>query len=678
MNSFSSLVRADNWAYSKIPPLLAVGYGTILVNGMDFLSGLQALFLSFVCIFSVAAYGHIVNDIFDIEQDLAIGKKNAMARLSPILRLGACLIFIASGVGPLFLRDFGLAAVILLAINYLLPMIYSVPFIRLKERGFLGVLADALGAHLVPTLFIALSLTDMNNTSSTLGYAVAASAGIWAFFAGLRGIIIHQIADERSDRSANVVTFVTSRRRKRLRKLVLRFFVPCEVIGLIWFLGIMLPSSPLLAIFILIYGAGEFAKVKFRWKLPLFYPEHPSKEPYLPLVNNEFHEVWLPCALVGQLVFKDLFYGLMLAVHIVLFRSIIKERLIILGNLRHDFSELRRRGRIARIHKKGFKVIVGATYWALNGVNVFSVNLVRGLRAKGIDAHILLTEESSVLIHVNDARMEQPDDIPFERLPVERRRSWGGHWGAMVRYLEDNAPCVYIPNSDWRHSCVSPLLSDNVGLIGVVHSDDPLHYDHVKRLGRYWNAIATTSHTIARKTLDLDASLRERLQVIPIGVDIPATPPNPRVDSAERLKVIYPGTLKQHQKRVLDLPKVIAAAVARNVPVSLTIAGGGPDEERLKAACQELVDQGVIKFLGVVNHDRVLDLLEAHDVFILTSEFEGMPNALLEAMGRGCVPLVTDMESAVPELVRNGESGYVVPIGDIDAFAERLEQLRSD
>lgn len=320
------------------------------------------------------------------------------------------------------------------------------------------------------------------------------------------------------------------------------------------------------------------------------------------------------------------------------------------------------------------KVIVAATQWTLNGVNVFSENLVKGLRERGIDARILLTEEDSSLVQVRDAPMKRPD-IPFDRLPAGRWKTWGAHWGAMIRYLENLAPCIYIPNYDWRHSCVCPLLSPFVGVIGVVHSDDPLHYDHVSRLGKYWNVIAATSTTISQKTMASHPSLAGRVYTIPIGVDIPYEVPKRHTTSAGPLKLIYHGVLKQHQKRILDLPRIMNLAFERKLPVKLTIAGGGPDENQLIAASGNLIDKGLMEFVGVVPRHNMMKLLEEHDVYILTSEFEGMPNALLEAMGRGCVPLVTRMESAVPELVQDGQNGFVVAIGDMEAFVDRLEDL---
>ena len=345
------------------------------------------------------------------------------------------------------------------------------------------------------------------------------------------------------------------------------------------------------------------------------------------------------------------------------------------------FGFFRRRSETKRPQpsRDNVTVVVGTPHWTLNGVNVFTVNLIRGLLSKGISAHILLTEEDCSRVIVRDARMERAEDVPYRRLPVKKWRSWGAHWGAMIRHLEDCAPCIYIPNYDWRHSCVSPLLSEHVGIIGIVHSDDPLHYDHVKRLGNYWNAIVTTSETIARKTVSLNPSLAPRTVVIPIGVDIPEQPPPALHERPGKpLTLIYPGAIKQHQKRVLDLPKIMRATVALGVPVVMTVAGGGPDEDKLKAASQDLVERGLMRFLGVVDHSRVLKLVEEHDVFIMTSEFEGMPNALLEAMGRGCVPLVTDMESAIPELIQDGRCGFIVPVEAIELFAERLKLLHSN
>lgn len=672
-STIADIVRTDNWVMSKIPPLLAMGYGAIVVNGIDFWPGVWLLALLSLSICSVAAYGHIINDIFDIEEDRISGKKNAMARLSGSQRVGVCSFFLFTGFMALFLFDPGPAAIGLLALNYLLPAIYSVPPLRFKERGFPGVVMDALGAHTVPTLFITLSFMHIAPTVNPASIALVLSGAFWAFFFGLRGIIIHQIADETKDRHAMVKTFVSNKSPHILRKLVLRYLFPFEITALVTLLIILAPWSPILVVFVCLYCVFEIMKLRSAWKLSIFSSQSLSRDPYLPLLNNEFYEVWLPCALVFQILSLDLKYSVVVIIHFLAFKTPIVERMLILWRLLINFKWF---WTSSKSEKSEMKIIIGAMYWTLNGVNVFTENMVRTLRAKGFNAYVLLTEANTELVSITEAAMKCPADIPFVELPVSYHDNWGAHWGAMIRYLEEQAPCIYIPNSDWRHSCVIPLLSKEVGVVGVVHSDDPLHYDHLSRLGKYWNAITTTSPTITQKVLECDQSLQKRIATIPIGVDIPHTfCRKNRRKAGEPLKIIYHGALKQYQKRVFDFPKIASQAHKMGLPIKMVIAGGGPDEKQLKELSGELVEMGIIHFAGVVQRDNIFELLESHDIYMLTSEFEGMPNALLEAMGRGCVPLVTDMKSAVPDLLRDGYNGYVVPIGDIDGFVSRLAEL---
>lgn len=324
-------------------------------------------------------------------------------------------------------------------------------------------------------------------------------------------------------------------------------------------------------------------------------------------------------------------------------------------------------------------VVLAATTWCVNGVNAFSVNLARGLTRAGVPAHVLLTEEHTALVETRETLMPRPGDVAFHALPlpIVPVDGWGLHWGAMVRYLEEHTPCVYIPNYDWRHSCVCPRLSNDVVVVGIVHSDDPLHYDHVRRLGPYWNVVVAVSKAVAARTADACPGVRDRIVTIPNGVPLPATRP-PRAGPGRALRLVYHGALKQLQKRVLDLPKIVEAAAAAGVPVELTIAGAGPDDAALRAAAAPLVDQKLVHFVGVMTPDAAAALLDGHDVYVLASEFEGLPNALIEAMGHGCVPVVTRAESGVPELIADGDNGFLIDVGDFAGFAERFRLLWTD
>ena len=317
--------------------------------------------------------------------------------------------------------------------------------------------------------------------------------------------------------------------------------------------------------------------------------------------------------------------------------------------------------------------------WHLNGINVFSANLARELLKCGIEAKILLTQ--------TDRRKYYPGievpltpGIPFEILPVRVKRNtyWKSHWKALKNYLEQESPCIYLPNYDFGHSSICPRLSNRVQIVGVVHSDARAHYDAVIRLGRYWDAIVAVSQAIRDKVAGFDDTFSKRLFTIPYGVHIPDTFPERPTDENRPIKLVYAGRLIQYQKRILDIPKILALLQKRGVQFKLTIMGNGPHEKKLLDECKKLDKQNAVNFLGALPNDRILEILSQNDVFILTSKFEGGPVSLLEAMAQGCVPVVTDIPSGIQDLIENGVQGYKVPVGNINMFAERIATLKED
>lgn len=325
-----------------------------------------------------------------------------------------------------------------------------------------------------------------------------------------------------------------------------------------------------------------------------------------------------------------------------------------------------------------YKVAVGAGYWSLSGVHVFAVHLVRGLRKLEIDAHLLMTEQDTELVSLPPNPMAIPTDIPVVELPVPRKGTWADHWSCLTQYLEGLAPCVFLPNVDFRHSCVSPKLSSRVAVVGILQGDDPVHYEHVRRLGPYWDAIACVSNELCERTAEIDPSFRPRLHTIPNAVPVPQACPPRDSQPGEPLRIVYHGVLNTYQKRILDIPEILAALKRRGTPIVFTIAGTGPEQEELLRRSEEFRADGSLVYRGIVDNDRIEDLLRSHDVYVNTSKFEGMPHAMLEAMAQGCVPVVTDIASGVPEVVQSGKNGYRVPIGGIEAFADRLTELQKD
>lgn len=120
----------------------------------------------------------------------------------------------------------------------------------------------------------------------------------------------------------------------------------------------------------------------------------------------------------------------------------------------------------------------------------------------------------------------------------------------------------------------------------------------------------------------------------------------------------------------------VAAAVAGTHPeAAFLLVGGGVLLAALRAEVARLGLQGRVVVTG--ERDDVGDLLGAMNVFLLTSEREGMPNAAMEAMAAGLPCVVTDAGGA-GELVVDGETGYVCPRGNRTELVAAVERLCGD
>src|SRR6185312_3273447 len=98
-------------------------------------------------------------------------------------------------------------------------------------------------------------------------------------------------------------------------------------------------------------------------------------------------------------------------------------------------------------------------------------------------------------------------------------------------------------------------------------------------------------------------------------------------------------------------------------------------DRALEARAFSLGLEGKIMFLGW--RKDAAQWLAASDVFAMTSLWEGLPRALVEALRTG-LPSVCYATDGVVDVLRDGENGFVVPAGDVGAFAERLELLLGD
>jgi glycosyltransferase involved in cell wall biosynthesis len=111
-------------------------------------------------------------------------------------------------------------------------------------------------------------------------------------------------------------------------------------------------------------------------------------------------------------------------------------------------------------------------------------------------------------------------------------------------------------------------------------------------------------------------------------------------------------------------------------PAELWMLGEGPLETELRDLAQRLGVADRVRWLGF--QDNPYPFFQAADCFALTSDHEGLPNTIIEAMACGTPPVSTRCPYGPDELIEDGVSGRLTPVGDVDAFGTALAELCAD
>jgi glycosyltransferase involved in cell wall biosynthesis len=142
-----------------------------------------------------------------------------------------------------------------------------------------------------------------------------------------------------------------------------------------------------------------------------------------------------------------------------------------------------------------------------------------------------------------------------------------------------------------------------------------------------------------------------------------------------KVRVIFVGRLEP-MKRLDVLVDAHVLANRAGAAHQLLIVGDGPEMAKLISARDRFHAECDITLKG--NSDNVIPLLDEADVFVLSSEFEGLPTVIIEAMARGLPIISTNCESGPAELLRDGEDGILCEVNSAVALSQALISLVTD
>lgn len=168
----------------------------------------------------------------------------------------------------------------------------------------------------------------------------------------------------------------------------------------------------------------------------------------------------------------------------------------------------------------------------------------------------------------------------------------------------------------------------------------------------------------------------ENLQVIPNGVDLAFYTPDPSVERFAEPTVLYLGRLKKYKR--VDLIVDAFARVRTRIPnARLIIAGRGDAQPALEAQIRQLGLQSAVQMAGYVTDEQKRDFFRRTWAHVLTSPKEGWGITNMEAAACGTLT-VASHSPGLKDSVVDGQTGFLVPHGDVAALASRLEQILGD
>lgn len=166
--------------------------------------------------------------------------------------------------------------------------------------------------------------------------------------------------------------------------------------------------------------------------------------------------------------------------------------------------------------------------------------------------------------------------------------------------------------------------------------------------------------------------------VIPNGIAPKFFQQRIKKNNEKILKVLTACRLSQHKNvdRLIDAIEVIHHHHGNLV--HLYIAGDGPEKQSLEKRAQDkkILNESVF-FLGWCEHSQLIDLYQEMDVFALASDFEGMPNSILQAMASS-LAIVATQAQGTEELVRQGVNGYLISKDKLESFPKVFLNLQKN
>jgi glycosyltransferase involved in cell wall biosynthesis len=307
----------------------------------------------------------------------------------------------------------------------------------------------------------------------------------------------------------------------------------------------------------------------------------------------------------------------------------------------------------------------------LGGSTTFLINFAGELVRRGIPVEVMSFER------------ENPMSADFQKwkIPVlcadQQRMIFEDRLEIILQNLARFQPTVVISTLGPASLEVLRYMPPGVFRIGMAQTHDPLLYRMMGNYACWMDLMAVVSQKMKQEAAAMSEFSRVPVVSLPYGVEMCPDGELPTRVFTRPVRILYLGRLEQEQKRVRLFPEILRQICESGMPFHWTIAGEGGERGFLERNLKTGSPDQTVSFAGSISYADVPAMLNQHDIFLLASDYEGLPLSLLEAMGRGVVPVVSDLESGVRDVV-DRTSGIRVPVEDVAGYARAIIYLHKD
>lgn len=295
--------------------------------------------------------------------------------------------------------------------------------------------------------------------------------------------------------------------------------------------------------------------------------------------------------------------------------------------------------------------------------------------------------DPSLCLLRDDIGYPLPDDVPVHRLGYRGVATFPRTARRLKKLIERMRPEVIVSSVNATNLLTGAAIGKSSwrpGWVARIGNSPRLHDSVIRRIAarRYYpyaDRFAVNSRGLAGEVKDCYPFSADRIEVLPnptdfVGIDEQAREPVEAPAGGPGPVLIAVGRLFA-QKRY-DLMLRALARVRETVPATLWICGEGPEEHRLRSLARRLGVDSDVHWLGFRANPYAL--LGRADLFVMTSDHEGLPNSLIEAQGLGLAAVATRCSHGPDEIVDDGKTGLLVAPGDVEAIAGAIKTLLAD